>query len=110
MLKGVYKKGLDRKNYINQADHPELPGTKLPTKEGTMEGTMAQSAYVAEDALDWLQWEESSLGPVNAQCPIVRKCQDREAEVGGWVGEHTHRSRGREMEEGDSRGGFQERG
>jgi hypothetical protein len=34
-----------RKNNINQPDLPELPGTKLPTKE-SMEGPMALAADV----------------------------------------------------------------
>ena len=30
---------------------PELPGTKPPTKEYTLEGPMAPATYVAEDSL-----------------------------------------------------------
>ena len=37
---------------------------------------------------------EESLSSVEAQCPSVGECQDREAKVGGLVGEHLHRSRG----------------
>jgi hypothetical protein len=44
-----------------------------------------------------------ALGPVKARCPSVRECQGGEVGVGGWVGEHPHRSRGRE----DGIGGFQ---
>ena len=40
------------------------------------------------------------LGPVEAQCPSVGKCQGREAGVDGWVGEHPHRNRGRGMNRG----------
>jgi hypothetical protein len=43
-----------------------------------------------------------AFGPVKAQCPSVGECQDKEVEVGWWVGEHCHRSRGR----GDGIGGF----
>jgi hypothetical protein len=32
---------------------------------------------------------------VKDQCPSVAECQDGEAGVGRWVGEHSHRSRGR---------------
>jgi hypothetical protein len=34
-----------------------------------------------------------ALGPVNAQCPSVGECYDREAGVGAWVGKAPHRSR-----------------
>ena len=36
-----------------------------------------------------------TLGPVKAQCPSVGECQSREAGMGGWVGEHSHRTTGR---------------
>ena len=39
--------------------------------------------------------EGEALGPVKAQCTSVGECQGREVGVGGWVGEHPHRSRGR---------------
>ena len=35
------------------------------------------------------------LGPVKAGCHSVGECQNREAGVGGWVGEYPHRIRGR---------------
>jgi hypothetical protein len=37
-----------------------------------------------------------AFGSVKAGCSSEEECQGREAEVGGWVGEHTHRRRGRE--------------
>ena len=40
--------------------------------------------------------QEEDLGPVKAQCPIVGECEGRQVGMGGWVGEHSHRSRGRE--------------
>jgi hypothetical protein len=43
-------------------------------------------------------WEV--LGSLKAQCPSVGECQGNEARVGGWVGEHPHRSRGMEEEIG----------
>jgi hypothetical protein len=46
-----------------------------------------------------------ALGPGKASCPSVRKCQGSEAGVGGWVGDHTYRSRGRD----DGIGVFQRR-
>jgi hypothetical protein len=46
-----------------------------------------------------------ALSPVKAQCPSVEECQDKEAGVGGWVGEHPNRGRGREyVIEGFQRG------
>jgi hypothetical protein len=36
-----------------------------------------------------------ALGPVKAGCPSVGECQGGKAGVGGWVGEHPHRNRGR---------------
>ena len=36
-----------------------------------------------------------AIGPVKARCPNVGECQGGEEGVGGWVGEHPHRSRGR---------------
>jgi hypothetical protein len=54
---------------------------------------------------------EEALGPVKAQCPIVRECQGREVEVDGWVQEHPPRSSGRENGIGGFWGrGDQERG
>jgi hypothetical protein len=50
-----------------------------------------------------------ALGPVKAQCPSVGECQSGEVGVGGWVGEHPHRSRGRGYGLG-SFGGDWERG
>ena len=44
-----------------------------------------------------------SLGPGKAPCPSVGERQGGEVGVGGWVGEHPHRSSGRE----DGIGGFQ---
>jgi hypothetical protein len=43
-----------------------------------------------------------ALGPVKARSPSVGECQDRDSGVGGWVGEHPHRSRVK----GDRIGGF----
>jgi hypothetical protein len=40
-----------------------------------------------------------ALGPEGVQCPSVGKCQGGKTRVGGWVGEHPHRGRGRVLEE-----------
>ena len=45
------------------------------------------------------------LGPVKSQCPSVGEFEAREVGVGGWVGEHPHRSRGRGNEIRGSRVG-----
>ena len=36
------------------------------------------------------------LGPGKARCHSVEECHGRDVGVGGWVGEHPHRSRERE--------------
>ena len=36
-----------------------------------------------------------AVGPVEPQCPSVGECKGSEAGVDGWVGEYSHRSRGR---------------
>jgi hypothetical protein len=51
-----------------------------------------------------------TLCPVKAQCPNVGECQDVEARVGGWLGEHFHRSREIEDGIGDFRRGKWKRG
>jgi len=38
-----------------------------------------------------------ALGPAKAGPPSVGECQGGEAGRAGWVGEHPHRLRGREM-------------
>lgn len=43
-----------------------------------------------------LRITEEVLGPEKAGSPSRGKCQGREVGVCGWVGEHSHRSRGRE--------------
>jgi hypothetical protein len=53
---------------------------------------MAPTAHVAEDVTSV---EGEALGPEGVLCPSVGECQGRESGVGGWVGEHTHRSRGK---------------
>jgi hypothetical protein len=39
-----------------------------------------------------------ALGPVKALFPSVGECQNREARMGGQVGEHLHRCREREVQ------------
>lgn len=58
-----------KNNDINQADSPELPGTK-PTCIN-QEVYMAPDAFVAEECLVRNQWEERSL--VLDRCPSVCK-------------------------------------
>jgi hypothetical protein len=45
-----------------------------------------------------------ALGLVKVGCSSVGECQGGEAGVGGMVGEHPHRNRGRRMGEEGSRG------
>jgi hypothetical protein len=62
---------------------------------------MTLPAYIAEDG---------KRGPGKARCPGSGQRQNGEVGVSGWVGEHPHRSKGKE----DGIGGFwraiQERG
>ena len=46
---------------MKQTVPSELPGTKPPTKEYSMEGPMTPAAYVAEDGRVYHQWEEGPL-------------------------------------------------
>lgn len=61
-----------------------------------MEGARTPAAYVAEDGLVLTSMQGEALDTGKAQLPSVGTCQGREAEVGGWVVEHTHRIRGSE--------------
>jgi hypothetical protein len=45
-----------------------------------------------------------ALGPVKAPGPNVVECQGSEMGIGGWMGEHLHRSRGRGIVQGVCRG------
>jgi hypothetical protein len=56
---------------------------------------MALAIYVAEDSLLWESMGEEALGPMKAQWPNVRECEDGEVGAHGWVGSHPHRSRRR---------------
>ena len=53
---------------------------------------------------------EEALGSVEAWCPNVGKWEGREAEVGGWMGAHSHRSKRRGDGIEGVLGGNQERG
>jgi hypothetical protein len=44
---------------------------------------MSLAAYVAEDGLVGLQWEERPLGLANFICPSTGECQGQEVGVGG---------------------------
>ena len=51
-----------------------------------------------------------ALGPGKAPCPSVGECHGGEVGLGGFLEEHTHRSRGRVEGIGDSQMGNQKRG
>jgi hypothetical protein len=51
-----------------------------------------------------------ALGPEGVRCPSVGECLRGKTGVGGWVGEHSHRGRGKEDELGGFRRGDLERG
>ena len=46
----------------------------------------------------WTSVRGEALGPENIGCPSVGECQGGKTGVGGWVGQHPHRGRGREDE------------
>jgi len=76
-----------------------------------MEGPMAPIAYVAEDGPCRASVGGEDLGPVKAPCPSEGTVRARRWEgIGGWLGEHPHRSRGRRNGIGDFRRGNWERG
>jgi len=77
-----------KNNNINQPDPPELPGTNPTTKEGPM----APAAHVAEGSLIWHQWEGRPLVLWRVDAPRLGNAR---AGVGGWMGEHLRRSRGK---------------
>jgi hypothetical protein len=60
-----------KNNNINQPDHPELPGTKPPTRVH-MEGPMSPAAYIAEGVLSM---GGEAHGPVEALCDLVPQCR-----------------------------------
>ena len=64
---------------------------------------MALAEY-AKDGPCWAPMGGEALGPGKTQCPSVGVCQGREVGVGRWVGEHPHRSRGKDDGMEDSRG------
>jgi hypothetical protein len=55
---------------------------------------MALAIYVAEGDLVGHQCG-AGLGPESVRCPCGGKCQSRKTLVGGWVGQHPHRGKGR---------------
>jgi hypothetical protein len=55
---------------MNQPVPPELPGTKPPNKENSLEGPMTPAAYVAEDGLVGHQWEERPLVLRRLDAPV----------------------------------------
>ena len=84
-----------KNNNVNQSG---LPLSKLPTKEYTWRNPWLQQHMQHRMAL----MGEEALGPVKTQCPSVGEYEGGEVGLGGWVGTHPHRSRGR----GDAIGGF----
>jgi hypothetical protein len=43
----------------------------------------------------WTSVGGEVLRPKGTQCPSIGECQGRKTGVGGWMGEHPHRGRGR---------------
>jgi hypothetical protein len=66
---------------MNQPVPPEIPRTKLPTKEYTLK---ALAAYVAKDGLVGHQWEERPLVLLKALCPSIGNARNRKWEEVGW--------------------------
>ena len=75
---------------------PPDPGTGPPNKE-----------YTWRDPWSWLHvWQRMALLDINGKRGPkgVEECQCRKLGVGGWVGEHPHRGRGRRDGMGVSEG------
>jgi hypothetical protein len=60
---------------MNQPVPPKLSGTKLPTAHG---GTLGSSCICSRGWPFWTLMGGEAFGPLKAQCPSVRECQDRE--------------------------------
>jgi hypothetical protein len=78
------EKGLKEEQQYQPNRLPELPGTKLPTKEYTS-GTHGSSRSICSRG--WFCWTsmggEAFSGPVKSQCPSVGELQGGEGGVGG---------------------------
>ena len=81
-----------RKNNTKQADLKSSQVLNHQPKS-THGGTHGSSCICSRGWPCWASMGEEALGP--ALCPSVGECKGREAGVGWWVGEHSHRSRGR---------------
>jgi hypothetical protein len=72
-----------KKNNINQ---PELPGSKLPTKEYTWRDPWFQLYMQQRMDLKGASIREEAFGPVKVRCPSIGECKGRELGEGGWGG------------------------
>ena len=73
---------------------PELSGSK-PQPKSIHGGTRGSSHICSRGWPFWASARGETLSPIKAWCPSVGEFKGGEAGMSGWVGEHTHRSRGR---------------
>jgi hypothetical protein len=86
-----------RKNNINHPDPPELTETKPPTKEYTWRDLWFICSSICSRGWPcWASMGGEGLGLVKARCPSVGELEAGKVGVCRWMGEHSHRSRGRE--------------
>jgi len=83
-----------KKNNINKPDTAELSVAKPETIEYTLWELMAPVTYVAEYSISGINGRRSPWS-MTSHFPILGKRQGVELGMGGWEGEHPHRSRAR---------------
>ena len=83
-----------REATVSTGQNPlKLPG-RPPTKD------TRRDPWLHVCSREWPCWTsvgEVVIGSIGVRCPSVEECQGREARVGMWAGEHSHRGRGRDM-------------
>ena len=83
-----------KNNNINQPEPSELPGTKPSTTEYTWRDFWFQLHMYQRMALSGINAKKGLWSCDIVSMPQCREIEDVEVDVGGWVGEHPHRSKG----------------
>jgi hypothetical protein len=98
------KKGLkELKGFAAPQKEQQYQPTRRPqSRQGlnhqpksTHGGTHGSSHICSRGWPCWRSMGGEDIGPTKAWCPSSGECQDGDAEVGGWVGEHPHKIRPR---------------